>query len=152
MSGFHQFILANAAPELEREFATSQARQLHGTSLDRFHATISQGLGICSGTPLQRHGATSGRGIYLAEEPVTACSYATQGTGWTNSAFPRVRVLLGCEVVNMQSSNGICVVTNPRMVMVRFIFLLEPAAAAPLAAHITPPMMSVFASLWSGPV
>jgi hypothetical protein len=160
MPGVHQFILANAAPELEREFGASQARQLnpstrvlfHGTSLDRLHAIISQGLRICSGTRLQRHGAASGRGIYLAEEPVTACSYATQGTGWTNSAFPRVRVLLGCEVVNMPSSNGICVITNPLMVMVRYIFLLEPAAAVPLAAHITPAMMSVFASLRSGQV
>ncbi|MCJ1411062.1 hypothetical protein MMC19_005150 [Ptychographa xylographoides] len=172
LPGAHQFLLANAGPDLESAFAAQVAMTaappralFHGTSLDRLYAILAQGLRVCSGTALQRHGAAHGAGIYMAAEPATAWSYATSvsaasagasasSTGWKNSAMKKnARVLLGCEFAgsaSTSSSSGIHVVTNPSQLMVRYIFLMPPGTATPLAAHITPAMLSVFASLRSG--
>jgi hypothetical protein len=159
MPGVHQFVLANAAPHLENTFATQTGRQstsavFHGTSFERLYAILHQGLLVCSGGPLQVHGASYGNGIYMSEEPSTALRYSLPTTGWHSSAFRNVRVLLGCELAgtSMMPMNGMHVVPNAGSVMVRYIFLLPPITAAPLGAHLTPAMLSAFASLRSGAV
>ncbi|KAF2647450.1 hypothetical protein K491DRAFT_569114, partial [Lophiostoma macrostomum CBS 122681] len=50
-AGTHQFVLANAAPELEHAFAKQLPRYnpttrvlFHGTSLDRLPSILAQGL------------------------------------------------------------------------------------------------------------
>ncbi|MCJ1294460.1 hypothetical protein MMC34_006018 [Xylographa carneopallida] len=161
MPGIHQFILASASPTLESVFATHAGQRsprllFHGTSMDRLYAILCQGLRVCSGTSLQLHGSSYGAGIYMAEEPKTAYSYATasvvSGSGWTHSAYPYVRVLLGCEYIGAsqaRSTNGIHVITDASELMVRYVFLLPPGVSPPLAAHVAPAMMSVFASLRS---
>lgn len=77
--GAHQFLLANASPELEIAFAahfkTAQSCSrilFHGTSFDRLHAILCQGLKVLSKTPLMRHAAARGSGVYTADEPATA--------------------------------------------------------------------------------
>ena len=162
--GAHQFLLANASPELEMAFAAnietpqSPFRILfHGTSLDRLHAILCQGLQVLSNTPLMRHAAAKGKGIYTADEPATAWSYAdpvpsgSAGSGWKYSSFSTHRVLLGCELAGEKpGKGGIHVITDPTRLMVRYVFLPEPKASMPRAKDVRPAMQSVFASLRSG--
>ena len=164
--GAHQFLLANAAPELEMAFAahieTSQSTfriLFHGTSLDRLHAILCQGLQVLSNTPLMRHAAAYGDGIYMADEPATAWTYTnagpcgSAGSGWKHSSFSTHRVVLGCELAGEKpGQNGIHVITDPTRLMVRYIFLLDPQARLPKAKDVRPAMQSVFASLRSGAV
>ena len=164
--GAHQFLLANASPELEIAFGThfkssqSCSRILfHGTSFDRLHAILCQGLKVLSKTPLMRHAAARGSGVYTADEPATAWSYAeptpcgSAGSGWKHSSFSNHRVLLGCELAGEKpGKDGIHVITDPTRLMVRYVFLLEPKASMPRAKDVRPAMQSVFASLRSGAV
>ena len=161
--GTHQFLLANAAPELEMAFAahiktphSSFDVLFHGTSLERLHAILCQGLRILSNTPLGLHGASFGSGIYTADEPATSLSYAQAspcGSGWKHSAFSNHGVLLGCEFVGQKpgGSSDIHVITDPTRLMVRYVFMLDPGTTyVPKAKDVTPVMQSVFASLRSG--
>lgn len=108
--GAHQFLLANASPELEMAFAAhiktpqSPFRILfHSTSLDRLHAILCQGLQVLSNTPLMRHAAHSGSGIYTADEPATAWGYAepapsgSAGSGWKHNLFRLIVSYLGAN-------------------------------------------------------
>jgi hypothetical protein len=65
-----------------------------------------------------------------------------------------MRLLLGCEVVGdgNRVSNGIHVIKDEQMVMVRYVFLLANGAYAPNANHITTPMLSAMHGLRSGAV
>jgi hypothetical protein len=155
--GTHQFIVANAAPDLETAFknqigSVSTRVLWHGTSMDRLYAIITEGLKVCSGTALQTHGAASGAGIYTAVEPVTSWSYcALPGTaGWSGSKLSNVRVLLGLEGAGNFSGNGVYVVQNPSQLMVRYIFLVPNGASIPVAANVAPAMLSVYNSLRQG--
>lgn len=169
LPGAHQFLLASAPPELELAFAANMVTTagtstvlFHGTSLDRLHAILCQGLRVCSGTALQRNGASWGNGVYMAEDPMTAWGYAktaasgTGGanTGWKGSAFHDLRVLLGCELsgATAPAVAGIHVITDPSRLMVRYLFLMAPTARMPIAGHVVPAMQSVFASLRSGAI
>lgn len=164
MPGVHQFLLANAAPSLEAGFAAQMGSLptrvvFHGTSLDRLHAILCEGLQVCSGTTLQSHGATYGNGIYVAREPSTAMGYAAEyiapaaGDGWRSDVFNNVKVLLGCEAsgnIPADQGRGIHVVTNPDMLILRYVFLVPNGVRVTIANHIVPAMTSVFASLRSG--
>lgn len=160
--GDNQFLLANMAPDLEAAFAQhmptpSSPSQIlfHGTSLDRLHAILCQGLRVQSGGPLQRHGAAFGAGIYMADEPSVAWSYRTAPTrdsGWKNSNLKNLSVLLGCELAGQepQSSYGIYVITDPTRLAVRYIFLLTSNTTMPAAKDVRLPMGSVFQSMRNG--
>ena len=159
--GTHQFLLANASPELEMAFAAHIQTPhspfgilFHGTSLERLHAILCQGLRVLSHTPLQRNGASSGSGVYTADEPAMSLSFAQAapcGWGWKHSAFSKHRVLLGCELAGEKpGKDGIHVITDPTRLMVRYVFLLDPdTRSVPPAKDVTPAMQSVFASLRS---
>lgn len=156
-NGTHQFVLANASPELETSFAAHRTKQasskilFHGTSLDRLYAILCQGLRELSGTPLARHGAAHGKGIYMADEPSTSWFYANPRPtlGWSKSIYKNTRVLLGCEFVGISQTpvGGIHVISDASMLMVRYIFLFPSGATAPRAADMTPAMLSGIASL-----
>jgi hypothetical protein len=157
--GAHQFILANAAPDTEKFFAQQLAGQpthvmFHGTSLDRLFAILCQGLRVCSGTALQRHGAFAGNGIYVTDNPATAWGYATpsvsKGGGWQSSTFSNVRVLLGIEAAASVPSTALQVVANPAQLLLRYVFVLPVGVNAPLVQHIEPSMKSAFDSLRRG--
>jgi hypothetical protein len=49
----------------------------HGTNPDRLWPILCQGLRNLSNTPLQCHGAVSGQGVYLADEPSTSFRYCS---------------------------------------------------------------------------
>lgn len=135
--GFHgipQFLLANASPMLERRFAVQLKAangntfvMFHGTSLDRLHSILHNGLRICTDTPLMVHQATSGPGVYMTTEPEVAAKFATPMhelpalahlqssnnpklhyalSGRRNSAFRNQGVLLACEVAWPRHANG----------------------------------------------
>ena len=106
-----------------------------------------------------RHAAVRGDGIYTADEPATALTYAeatpggSAGSGWKHSSFSNHRVLLECELAGEKpGKDGIHVITDPTRLMVRYVFLLEPDASMPRAKDVRPAMKSVFASLRSGAV
>ena len=155
----HQFVLVNAATELEKTYSkhsgSSPSVVFHGTSFDRLYAILREGLRNCSGGPLMRNGSAYGNGIYVATEPSTALQYSDRSYGqnsssnWPGSAFHNMRVLLGCELRGSAQTpyTGIHVIAEPSTIMVRYIFLMPRNASAPLAAHIAPVMLSVFASL-----
>jgi hypothetical protein len=93
--GTHQFLLANAAPEIE----TAHSGQMgglptrvlwHGTSLGRLFSITNQGLRVMSGTALQAHGASSGNGVYTAEEPSTSWAYSNRNYGYGGVGSPSV--------------------------------------------------------------
>jgi Poly(ADP-ribose) polymerase catalytic domain len=157
MPGVHQFLYANSAPELEKTFAARLGQQpskvvFHGTSLDRLYGILRQGLRVQSGGSLQRHGALLGRGIYASDEPSTALDYAsgTSSSGWSGSSFRNFRVLLGCELAGQSTSrNGVHVIPDSSMIMVRYIFLFPANTTAPIAAHVVPAMTSAYAILKS---
>ena len=160
--GTHQFLLANASPELEMAFAAHIETThspfnvlFHGTSLERLHAILCQGLRVLSNTSLMRHGGSLGSGVYMADEPATSFAYAQAtpcGSGWRHSAFSNHRVLLGCELAGQKpGTNGIHVITDPTRLMVRYVFLLDPnTTSVPRGQDVTTAMQSVFASLRSG--
>ena len=159
--GSNQFLLANTAPDLELAFSRhmptpqSPAQILfHGTSLDRLHAILCQGLRVQSGTALQRHGAAHGAGIYMADEPSLAWGYATATSGgWKSSKLKDMKLLLGCELAGPKPQapySGIYVITDATKLAVRYIFLLGTTATMPAAKDVRLPMASVFRSLRSG--
>ena len=157
----HQFLVANSSPALEKafsvQFKTAQSTSsvlFHGTSLDRLYPILSQGLRVCSGTSLQRHGAAHGSGIYMAEEPSTSWGYARNAPSvsalkW--SSIKDMHVLLGCELAGASTAGypGIHVISDASRLIVRYVFLMPPSAQMPLARHVVPAMQSVFASLRS---
>lgn len=159
--GNNQFLLANSAPGLETAFSahmptpqSSSQILFHGTSLDRLHAIICQGLCVQSGTALQRHGAVHGAGIYMADEPTVAWGYSTACSGgWKSSNLKNTKVLLGCELAGAKPPavyGGIYVITDATKLAVRYIFLLASNARIPAAKDVTLPMGSVFQRLRSG--
>ncbi|KAE9363423.1 hypothetical protein N431DRAFT_450196 [Stipitochalara longipes BDJ] len=158
--GTHQFLLASHSPEHEAAFSrhltyNTQTRVLfHGTSLDRLFAITCQGLRVLSGTALQVHGAASGAGVYCSAEPATSWSYcAGQGQGnWAQSQFSNFRMLLGVENVGpITDGRGVYIVKDASTLCVRYMFMIPAnSASVPIAAHITPAMASVYASLKSG--
>ena len=159
MPSVHQFLLASAAPELERTFAQhfsqggSTSRVVfHGTTLDRVYPILCEGLKVLSNSPLMRNAAAHGRGVYLADEPSTSWGYTTNsGPGWAASSFHNFRVLLGCELAGAATSrNGIYVLADESRVMVRYVFLCPANFQVPEARHIVPAMQTTFASLRSG--
>ncbi|KAF2095056.1 hypothetical protein NA57DRAFT_79545 [Rhizodiscina lignyota] len=158
MPNVHQFVLANAAPGLESAFATNFATYgstvlFHGTSLDRLYCILREGLRVVSGTGLQQHGATSGHGIYLADEPSTSTGYFGSASSWRGSAYQNVGVLLACEYAGPPSrSIGIQVVTDPSMVIVRYVFLCPHGFVAPMRKDIVPAIEIACSSLRSGSV
>jgi hypothetical protein len=158
-AGTHQFVLANANPELETGFASKLCQTnpttrvlFHGTSLDRLPSILSQGLKVCSGTPLQRTGAAHGNGIYMAEEPATSFSYSPAAVSWKMSGLHNTRLMFGCEVVGNGNwvSSQIHVIKDPKDVMVRYVFLFTRGAVAPIANHVISPMLSAMTALRSG--
>lgn len=166
MPGVHQFVLASAAPELEKAFTANMGSTqtttvvFHGTTLDRLYRILCQGLCIGGGTKWRRHGASYGNGIYVAEDPATSLSYtggqSRTSSGWGASIFQNVRVVLGCELIGASNctspTRGIYVVKIPSQLMVRYVFLFSSSAAAPAAQHVAPAMLSAFASLRKGSV
>ncbi|KAI9778080.1 MAG: hypothetical protein M1839_008384 [Geoglossum umbratile] len=162
MPGVHQFVLANANPELESGFATQMGSQqpiravFHGTSLDRLYLILRQGLLVCSGGPLQRNGAALGPAIYTTEEPMAAWSFAAPSSGWPSSAFRNIRVLLGCELIGdgdgPSAATGTHLISDNSRLMVRYVFLCPPNFSPPVAAHVAPAMLSAFALLRNGSV
>lgn len=156
-AGTHQFLLANARPNLEATFRQQignlPTRVLwHGTSLERLFAITTEGLKICSNTSLQAHGAASGPGIYTADNPQTSWSYSTQtsGSNWSGSSISNVRVLLGLEAAGPAVGSGIHVVTNVSSLIVRYVFLVPSSATIPAPTIVGPPMLSVYNSLRAG--
>jgi len=158
-AGTYQFFPANTNPDKEREFAgrinAGHPRKVlfHGTNVQRLYSILCQGLREMSGTKFQKHGASWGKGIYMAEELATAWSYTeTFNQNWKKSQFCKFRVMLGCEYVGTSSpvSRGIHTIKDPAALMVRYIFIMPAKAKMPMARHLVPAMESVFANLRAG--
>jgi hypothetical protein len=159
MPGVQQFFLANTNPEKERQFVdrinAGHPRKVlfHATTVQRLYSILCQGLREMSGTSLQRNGASFGKGIYMAEEPLTAWGYTeTFTSNWKGSQFSNFRVMLGCEYVGASTSvsGNIYVIKEPAALMLRYIFVMPANTQIPVARHVVPAMESVFTNLRAG--
>lgn len=161
--GTQQFVLANASPEKESDFLAHIDQDpttrllFHGTTPDRLFSILCQGLQIKSNTPLQLHGAASGAGIYMAEDPRTSWSYTGQGLvqgNWQQSTLTGFKVLLGCENAGPSVGNSsMHVIRDPSTVMVRYLFLIPNTVTTlpvNIRTHIDTAVMAVFRGLRSG--
>lgn len=159
MAHVHQFVLANASPEIEKAFAVHITRfnpttrvVFHGTSVDRLYLILRNGLKPGTGRWM-RHGAVHGPGVYLADEPATALSFASASRStWARSNLDTCKIVLGVELAGSKApvAPGIHVATDPTTVMVRYVFMFTRNAVAPIASHVTHAMQSAFTSLRSG--
>ena len=159
MAHVHQFVLANAAPELEKAFEAHITRSnpttrvvFHGTSVGRLYLILRNGLQPGNGKWVS-NGAAYGPGIYLADEPATALNFAKASPStWARSSLDTCKIVLGVELAGGKPpiTPGIHVATDPSTVVVRYVFMFTRGAVAPIARHVAPAMQSAFASLRSG--
>lgn len=122
--------------------------------MDRLHSILRQGLLVCSGTPLMRHGTAYGEGVYMTSDS-SKCSRFTWASASKSfsgremynerSLFQGLGVLLACEVVDdlhsdrsyLDGFSDIHVISDPARIMVRYVFMigsndeLEPGEAVP---------------------
>jgi len=166
LNNIQQFLFVDASREKEAEFAQTLAGGskspeephivFHGTSVDRLYAILRDGLKVCSGTPFQRNGAASGKGIYTSTHPSTAAGYATQyfptGNRSGNGAFKAMRIILGCELANKSRfarAGELFLVTDESCLMVRFVFVLDAGATLPIASILAPEIVKRIAIMRS---
>jgi hypothetical protein len=158
MAHVHQFVLANATPELEKAFKAHTRSNpttrvvFHGTSVDRLYLILRNGLQPGTGK-WTSNGAAYGPGIYLADEPATALNFARASPStWARSSLDTCRIVLGVELAGSKPpiTPGIHLATDPSTVAVRYVFMFTRGAVAPIARHVAPAMQSAFASLRSG--
>jgi hypothetical protein len=164
--GSHQFLFAESDPSREAEFrqkiipGSGTQIMWHGTTMSRLPLILSQGLKNMSGTALQAHGSSFGKGIYLSPEPGTAWPYSAAlpiSHSWGASQFKGgYGVMLGVEVAGkwtpVSSNKNIFVVTDEKAVMVRMVILLLKKDRVPIANHVTPSLTSICANLRSGAI
>jgi hypothetical protein len=150
-AGTKQFVNATAdvgtAP-----VAQSQARVLwHGTSISRLFRITTEGLRVMSGTVLQAHGAASGSGVYLSEEPATSWAYSGGlELNRPGSSFNGMRILLGVQYTAPGLiGRGVQVVTDVKTLKVRHLFMIPSSQSLPPAARCAPAMLSMYKAIRS---
>ena len=99
--GGEQFLMLSSPPEKEQVFCSLRKQHgsvfaFHGSSIENWHSIVRNGLRNASGTALEVHGKTYGRGIYMSTLLGESASYV----GYSVSVATVVAV---CEVIN----NGI---------------------------------------------
>jgi hypothetical protein len=129
----NQFLLPQMDPAREAAFQQHKRHHggsnlfFHGTSFDRLHSIVRNGLAVYSHHALQTSGAVYGPGIYLSPAPSTALSYARSHarSAWQQSALgTSPTCLLVCEVANnaaVYKKYDIFTVQDPGTVSVRFL-------------------------------
>lgn len=162
LPGIHQFLLADAAPELEARFAkydhfSVRHAVFHGTSMERLYAILSKGLKLPINMPFPHHSSSSGPGIGVCKEPAFALDYARTPAPsdllpGSRAKFMRARVLLGCELVHDAGGQeyghrGLPLVLQPDRIMVRYVFIVPQGVKVPNAQEIAPAMLSNFHTL-----
>ncbi|KAL8690540.1 MAG: hypothetical protein Q9218_004038 [Villophora microphyllina] len=145
LPGHHQYVLVKAPSRLEHAFAARQRRSsgsmllFHGTSIDRLHSILRNGLQVFSNTKLMKNGAALGNGIYMGANSMISVTFAEQDCedpsyyGWHGSALGSVGVLLGCEYngdpYHAQSGPGreVFIVRDPSTLILRYVWLVNEA-------------------------
>ena len=150
--GVQQFLMFNSSPELETAFAArlpsgTGGPVFHGSPAPRLWRIVTDGLRNMTDTPFMIHGAASGPGIYLADEPSMSLSYSGAFVDtWRHSAFRGKTVLLGCELEG-HTAQATHAIAEEARVLVRFIIIGPSGFAAPQARLIGDAMKSTFAAL-----
>jgi hypothetical protein len=100
MPAAHQFIIAKHVPTLQKSFDKHFKAQkskpmvlFHGTSIQALLSIIRNGFYSADDDKF-------GQGIFMSEDPEVSTEYAMghAGSGWGNSPYDDLYVLLGCEV------------------------------------------------------
>ena len=129
----HQFLTLISSWEKEEKFREYKAKYgscflWHGSSSDRWHSIIRNGLKNCSGTDLQLHGAAYGKGIYLSPLSSYSSNYTvTQSNSYKNSRLGSPFVVIAlCEVAKVpelvKQNHQIYTCGVEDAIIVRFLF------------------------------
>jgi poly [ADP-ribose] polymerase 6/8 len=129
----NQFLTLISSVEKERKFRALRAKYgsvflWHGSSSDRWHSIIRNGLVNATGTKLQQNGAALGSGIYFARDSNTSCGYSRSGTNYyKKSRLGNNLMIIGlCEVAKVPEliDHGWAHTTvNEDACIVRFVFV-----------------------------
>lgn len=156
--GSNQFLLASAAPDLEIAFNRHMKTLgpdshflFHGTTLDRVYPILCRGLRVLSNTKLQQTGAIFGPGVYVADDPRNAWTYAKSSEGgWSRSKLKHMRVILGCQLAGpkppppVNAPRWLYVIPDGSRLAVRHIFLVDDIAQIPPAKAAREEMEEIF--------
>jgi poly [ADP-ribose] polymerase 6/8 len=129
----NQFLTLMASVEKERKFRALRAKYgsiflWHGSSLDRWHSIIRNGLINATGTRLQQSGAALGAGIYFARDSNSSNNYSKVGNNiYKASSLGSSTCIIGlCEVAKVPEliDHGWAhTCTNEDACIVRFLFV-----------------------------
>ena len=129
----HQFLTLISNVEKEAAFKKLKAKYgsfflWHGSSGDRWHSIIRNGLKCATGTPLQQNGTFFGAGIYLAPDLAKSRNYARpEKNGYPKSSLGQnLQAVSLCEVAkvpDLKNHKISFTTSNEDAVIVRFLFL-----------------------------
>uniref|UniRef100_A0A7S4DSE0 PARP catalytic domain-containing protein n=1 Tax=Lotharella globosa TaxID=91324 RepID=A0A7S4DSE0_9EUKA len=133
----NQFVMLGASPQHEWKFqmeksCTVKSRSSiwawHGSHFKNWHSIVRTSLKNMSGTKYQAHGASYGKGIYLAKKSGTSLGYSKfDNSGmWPLSKLGKTQpqVLALCEIVNhrnLPKPNPYYVIPIEHWVATRFL-------------------------------
>ena len=128
-----QFMSLLSSPEKEDKFRKLKQQYgsmflFHGSTLDRWHSIIRNGLINATGTKYLQNGSALGPGIYFARSSSTSIGYSRSGENkYKNSKFPKNTSIISlCEVAKvpeLKDHGWAHTLTNENAVIVRFIFV-----------------------------
>jgi len=129
----HQFLTLLSSPTKEDQFRKLKQKHgsmylFHGSSLDRWHSILRNGLVNATGTKYFKNGSALGPGIYFARASQTSLGYSQQGKNeYKKSSFPQTMNIISlCEVAKtpeLKDHGWAHTLTNENAVIVRFAFI-----------------------------
>ncbi|EAY04819.1 UBA/TS-N domain containing protein [Trichomonas vaginalis G3] len=129
----HQFLTLMASEERENEFKALKAKYgsfflWHGSTGDRWHSIIRNGLKNGTGTEMQQNGKVFGSGIYLASELLTSLNYVKNVQNeYARSTLGNSLQAVGlCEVAkvpDLEDHGRAYTLMNEKAIVVRFLFV-----------------------------
>lgn len=129
----HQYLTLMASEERENKFKALKAKYgsmflWHGSTGDRWHSIIRNGLKNGTGTGMQQNGSVFGSGIYLASELLTSLNYVRN----EKNCYPKtclgnsLQAVGLCEVAkvpDLEDHGKAFTLMNEHAIIVRFLFV-----------------------------
>ena len=155
-----QFLSLISTPEAEQAFDELGQKygkifQWHGSSGDRWHSILRNGLKNATGTFLQQNGSALGEGIYFAPDSGTSWGYSRSVmNNYSNSSFGKQFSIIGlCEVAkvpDLKDHGWARTLRTEKATVVRFLFVQpESTGGSPFGVNVvndppkTPSLMDI---------